>query len=321
MLRSILVPLDGSWFAECALDVALPLARRAGASLELIHVRAPDVYQAAIPMYEPRLDHELAADDRRYLEGLAARVPPGVDVSSVVLVGAVLPSLSAHVARHEGALVVMTTHGRGGVSDRWLGSTADRLVRRSPTPVLLVRPHHASPPMAEPGLFRRILVPLDGRRHSEGVLSHAMSVAAPSDAELSLVTVVSPMTGRHPVSFPLARSSEITLEAQAAAAREYLEWLVDRVQLQGTRASAAVIVGSSPADAILTHAHEHRADLIALSARSRGPVSRLVLGSVADKLVRGATVPILVAQPLPNGSRANGWTERGRRRVRTVASR
>src|SRR5687767_7097586 len=116
MYRSLLVPLDGSDFGEHALPLALSLARRLGASLQIVHVYAPPwgVYQELGGRYEAALDRELRERDRVYLDGVVKRLA-AVAPSSELLDGPVADSISRHAVATEADLLVMATHGRGPV--------------------------------------------------------------------------------------------------------------------------------------------------------------------------------------------------------------
>ncbi|HSH46903.1 MAG TPA: universal stress protein, partial [Longimicrobiales bacterium] len=148
MPASIMVPLDGSRFAEHALPYALGVARRTGAELSLALVHTPvDVLNASYPLAEEihRQDAEARKTNAAYLEALVDAVgSTGVNVRPAPLYGPVAASLNRYVVEEGIDLVVMTTHGRGGLERAWLGSTADRLLRITPAPVLLVRPSEES---------------------------------------------------------------------------------------------------------------------------------------------------------------------------------
>src|SRR5713226_8647422 len=117
MYRSILVPLDGSPFGEQALPLALSIARRAGAGLELVNVHetlAP-IFSRPVPGLESTLDPELRTHKKCYLDGVAKRLPPPapVSISTTLLEGSIVDALLDRVARGGTDLVVMTTHGYG----------------------------------------------------------------------------------------------------------------------------------------------------------------------------------------------------------------
>ncbi len=181
----------------------------------------------------------------------------------------------------------------------WLGSTTDALMRHSTVPILLIRPEaEATPSSTEAFAHRKIVVPLDGSGKSEAILTHALALGGEADAEYELVRVLP-----YPKDFTSAYlphtvqiNAHLLQEGQAAA-QEYVETQVAPLEERGIRATAHTIVDSSPAAGILHFAEQMEADLIAMSTHGRGGVSRILLGSVTDKVVRGAEIPMLVYHP------------------------
>jgi nucleotide-binding universal stress UspA family protein len=141
-LARVLVPLDGSPLAEAALHPAAELAALAGALLVLVRVEPWLTERPASPAQLPEfaaMEEEAAAAAGNYLDGVRACVPEGVQTETVVLRGQPAVTLADFALHERIDLVVMTTHGRGGLRRLVLGSTADRLVRAG-VPSLLIRP-------------------------------------------------------------------------------------------------------------------------------------------------------------------------------------
>ncbi len=186
MLRSILVPVDGSPSAEQALALAARLAARDGARLDLVLVTeriSPLEMALGAPVPDPRLDYALRHEKVEYLTDLARRIERDQSVRATANVseGPVAETLARLVAEGDTDLVMMTTHGPGGVTPAWLASTADALVGRVDIPVLVVRPFQGREPQAvAPFPPRRVLVPLDGSELAESVLDAAVAVGGSS---------------------------------------------------------------------------------------------------------------------------------------------
>jgi nucleotide-binding universal stress UspA family protein len=222
MYRSILVPVDGSTFAEHALPLALSLARHSGASLHLFHVVQPlaSVYSEAPLFVESECDLEARIQERMrtYLDELAGRLAKrwSAVVTSSLLAGEVVPSFLAHTAETKPDLVVMTTHGRGPLGRFWLGSVADELARVLPVPLLLVRPQEKAEPdlETEPPL-RQILIPLDGSKLAEQIVRPAIELGRLTRAGFTLLRVVKPAPL---VAFPTG-SPMLDVEAQSVLGR------------------------------------------------------------------------------------------------------
>ena len=289
MYTSIVVPLDGSDFGMCALPVALALAKRSDAKVHLVHVREPIVFPEGGPKVYDSRDQGI----RVALTAMATRLAreASVEVAAAFLEGPAVPTIQRYLAEHGQDLLVMMTHGRGGLSRWWLGSIADGLIRHASVPLLLLRQECAWLADASEPLFRRVLVPLDGSSVADQVLDHVMSLGTPDVTVYVLLTVVVPAT-------------ETTVFAgapddvqQRETALSYLDAVADELRKGEALVEVLVISHAHAAQAILDTAHEQQVDLIALSTHGRGGMSRVMQGSVADKVVRGATVPVLVYRP------------------------
>lgn len=309
MIRSILSPLDGSPFSEHALPYALEIARRAGATLHPTHVYVPDEPWRDMDEITPfRFQDELAAeagyeeDERREEQAYLRRVVAlarerGVTAVPALLEGVVADALERH-ARHVGAdLVVMATHGRGVFDRAWLGSTTDTLVRRLAVPILLVRPDGDAPPdLDHPPAIERVLIPLDGSSLAEQALEPARDVGRLWRASCILFGVTKPGAAPSP-GRGKGGDADATAPDALSAAREHLQRVADRIRPHWSGVDVEVAEERHVAKAILWAAGRLGADLIVLATHGRGGLARMVLGSVADKVVRGAGVPVLVVQP------------------------
>jgi len=191
---------------------------------------------------------------------------------------------------------VMTTHGRGGLSRLWLGSVADRMLRRLDVPVLLLHPRE----VAHPAEFRRIFVALDGEIE-EPVVDAALALGGPDPpARYVFTRVVEPTT---PVlSGFAARPGHLPRnwnEVREIEARNHLARLTDQLHAKGLDATSQVLMGRGIAGQVIELADAISADCIVGGTHGARGMERLMLGSVADKLVRGATVPVLVVPVRP----------------------
>ncbi len=299
MYRTILVPLDGSDFAEEAIPLATLLAAREGAELHLVHVvrAAPDT-DFKTPQEDLAWRDRARDGAQAYLDGIAeAAREEGVSALSTVLEGPVVEALDEYVREQGVDLVALTSHGSGGLRRWWLGSVADGLLRTSGADVLLVRPWDETEDRSpERSRFERILVPLDGSEHSEAALAAARSLATRFGAVTTAVRVVpSPIQLTSIYGVPGVELKGEAHRGRVAEAEEYLAHLRERNA--GLLADARVIESAGAADGIIEAAKGLEADLVVLSSRGHGGITRLVLGSVADKVVRSTTRPVLVVRP------------------------
>jgi nucleotide-binding universal stress UspA family protein len=301
MYRTVVLPLDGSPFAEQAVPVALSIARQAGARLLLARVRPPEVFEGLVSLY-PAGNASAGTSEQAYLRNVRERLPTGtaVPVETVLLEGQVADTLHEEAIRSEADLVVMATHGHGPFSRLWLGSVADELVRRLPMPLLLVRPGEQPADLKQEPVFHRILVPLDGSTRAEKILEPATALGALWGAEYVLTRVIAPvpiagldLAGYAPGGLDLAE-----MERRQQQAHDYLDGVAARLRHRSLRVRTSVLVHRHPAVGIHEVAEAEKAGLIALATRGHGGLKRLLLGSVADKVIRAAPTPVLVWHPL-----------------------
>jgi nucleotide-binding universal stress UspA family protein len=222
MSRTILVPLDGSPFAEHALPAAIAIARRTGAALELITVdRAPVSW--VVPEVPIVMDEVLPVQDgQRYLEELHERMPADIPVRLTTLNGRATPFLVRHITTTEPAMVVMSTHGRGGFSRLWLGSVADGVARQSPAPILMVKPPPTEVDLSAVRRFPRVLIPLDGSVAGEEILDQTLVTFGVENVEYTLMRVISPLAVDHQweADTPPVRRTETHPESLLRAAAD-----------------------------------------------------------------------------------------------------
>ena len=299
MFPTVLLALDGSPLAERALPYAEELACAAGAQLLL--VRAVAVH----PVCGPAADAQLAAAVREaeaYLDELAAGLARrGLAVGTAVPRG---PSAGDAVVdeayRQQADLVVLTTHGQTGLG-RWeYGSAAEVILARAPAPVLLLRSwlraNHPEPPGDRP----RLLVPLDGSPFAEAGLVAARRLARLLGGELVLCRA-GPQPPLRPVRAPADAwladyLQEEELDARRAAALGYLQRQAHRLAAQGYPARVHLTVGE-PAEAIAAAAREEGASLVVMATHGIADAYRLLLGSVAEGVLRCDETPLLLVRP------------------------
>jgi nucleotide-binding universal stress UspA family protein len=298
MYRSIFVSLDGSPFSEQALPLAVTVARRARAKLHLARVHDPGA-DRLLTYYT--LDPRVAEAERAYLDEVVRRVTTEADVpvDAALLSGPVAEALQRHTAAVAADLLVMTTHGRGTWSRFWLGSVADRLVRLVTEPMLLVRPRQEAAAVEAAPELRRVLIPLDGSDLAEQILDPALALGSLMQAEYVLLQVVKPLpvNGLDVPGYAPGAPDPSFLKGARDAALDYLDSVAGRLRARSAHVRTRVAVSPQAAGAILDEARAAGIQLIALATHGRGGFKRLLLGSVADKVLREASVPVLVQNP------------------------
>lgn len=318
MITSVLVPLDGSPEAEQALPYAQALLPGGGAIhlFTAVSDLGPLVANDPVltgwqwtpnPGQEAAYAGELNAA-RAALQQIVTQQPDsGTTWSAEVALGDPASQILQTIAQRKPDLVVMATHGRGAFGRAIFGSVADRIVRASPVPVLLVRP--ALTPAPGTAAMARLLVPLDGSDLAEAALPVATALARRLGVPVHLVRatnsakVLATLGGSGP--FPVAPSAAIYEQLGSDLEREtttYLTGIATGLQAEGIAATWEVRDGSPYAE--IANAIKP-GDLLVMTSHGRGGVMRWLLGSVAEKLVRDAPAPVLLV-PAANRGRAAG---------------
>jgi nucleotide-binding universal stress UspA family protein len=305
LFKHLLVPLDGSRLAEAALPAAAYLAQILGAWVTLVHVIEQDAPQ------EIHGERHLSAPDEAsaYLCEVASRAfPPGLRVEQHVHTAQV-SDVARGIVEHGGELgpdlIVMCTHGQGGLRTWLFGSIAQQIIRLGMTPILLIQPSRAE--ATSEFICQRLLVPLDGNPDHEQGLPVAVGLAQACKADLYLVMVVHTLhtlSGqRAAIARLLPSVSSTLLDLTQEDAEEYLSRQV--AQLQARELSVMVEVQrGDPARAIVRAARRVQADVIVLGTHGRSGMDAFWSGSVAPRVSNRAYAPLLlvpVREPIPEG--------------------
>lgn len=295
----ILVTLDESVASEAAVPYAEAIAAATGASITLFTVVERE---ATGLLGTPATAGAFLEDVRRQaraaiLEAAAGALGArGVTVEMVITDGDPADEILAAADADPGAMIVMATHGRGG-AERWLvGSVADKVMRMSTRPVLLV-PAPASGVPAETAALRRLMVPLDGSVLAEAALPVARELARALHAEVVLVRVEPWIaTAGGVAAYPdLGRMDEDAV----ALAETYLEDV--RARLMEDIPTTIFVLRGAPADRLKDFALRRGVDLTVMTTHGRGGLRRLILGSTADRMVR-ADRPVLLIRSAATAS-------------------
>jgi nucleotide-binding universal stress UspA family protein len=304
MFRTVLVPLDGSRFAEAALPMASRLTRATHGRLHLVLAHQPTAAVAGVGEFaiaEPAIDRALEAREAGYLGDLVLRLNSREldPVESSHTEGAAGEAVVTIAQRIGADLVVMATHGRSTLGRLWLGSVSNHVVRHVGIPVLLLRPNLIERSFPT-GPGAGILVALDLSSFSEAVLEPVVTMANLLQAHVTLFHVIEPnyLPMVPALPYPLEEDATLTETRRADAVRR-LDGVADRLRARGVHASVRVILAPSAAGAVLQALEDHRYDMAAMTTHGGGGMRRLFLGSVADKVIRSAVKPVLVMRPAP----------------------
>lgn len=303
MFKKILVPLDRSSLAEQAVGQAVALARAAHADIDLVTVHEPLPFGGSD---DASLNAEQWKDEQKYLESIVEELSSGASISAThaVLRGRTVEMICRRAWDVDADLIVMTSHGRTGMSRAWLGSIADGVLRHSSLPVLMLRPMETnSDRLAAHHLFEHVLVPLDGSTLAVEILSAATALVRTCNARSTLLRIVEPVPVVSldlsvPYSFQPSVHDRAATDALVEEATRLLDELARWLNVPGgPPVNAQVVLADHVAQGIIDYAHAHHVDVIAMSTHGRG-ASRFLLGSVADKVLRGSGLPLLLHRPI-----------------------
>ena len=315
MYSKVIVPLDGSELAEQAVPYAQLVAR--GLSIPIELVEAFDVLPPAVhshgSMYAlDKMLEEARQRSGHYLAGVEEALrTDGYAAASATLPGAPHQAIADRADADPNALIVMSTHGRGGVT-RWaMGSVADKVLHTVPNPMLIVRSGTSGAASSEIAAGSEIaigtvLVPLDGSDLAETSLEHAVNLAVAVGAGVALAQVTHTreyyrrhLTGPRAAMGPSpAGWVNDLMRTDAEAATDYLAGVQRRLTAQRPDAGEIDIRHlrhESPAQAIIDQAADHKT-LVVMTTHGRSGIGRMLMGSVTDRVVRHSNAPVLVVR-------------------------
>ena len=292
MFKHLLVPLDGSQLAEAILPHAQMWALRLRARLTLLHIAEPNA-PATI-----HGEHHLSnsAEAEAYLAGQVQKLSQdGLTIEAHVHPGderGVSRLLVDQAAELGADLILLNTHGEGGLREKLLGSIAQKVVHAGTVPVLLIRPQRDV--QTEPKVVRHIVLPLDGEPVHETAVPVAVELAKVFGATVHLVTVVpttETLTGQESTPgelMPTAMRAVLDLAQQGGT--EYLQ----RMRTMISTATTVETARGDPAKMIVSVAHRVQADLIVMATHGRMGLDAFWSASVAPKVLNEYVGPLLL---------------------------
>ena len=278
MIERIVVPLDGSLTAETILPQVRRILHLHDSELRLVRAVVPTPVENSILVADA-----MTLEAREYLHGVQERLErAGVRVQSEVRVGSTVGVILDVAEDWKATMIAIATHGITGLKRVLLGSVAEVVLRKSPVPVLAVRPfwsaEEAPDPEAERRPIRNLLVPIDGSDLSDLVLPAAQEFASLFGSRVVLLRVLEPKKKDDPEE-----------------ARSHLHAMARAFERKGVE-TLQVLEKGDPADEILKTARFHDVDLLAMTTHGRSGLSRLVTGSVTEQVLRRAPIPMLVVR-------------------------
>jgi nucleotide-binding universal stress UspA family protein len=223
-------------------------------------------------------------------------VSQNIKAEPVISYGVAADKILDFTSELEADLIIMATHGRGGITRWWMGSVAEKVISEATAPVLLVRSKHSRSAAAagKSASIYKILAPLDGSDVGESALPYAEALADKLGATIDLIQIVSP-PGTVEANLLGGPDWRKFIKAMRDAGENYLKSIAEKFKSKDLKIMYDVLTGD-PADKIVEYAADKGVSLIAMSTHGRTGLTRWVLGSVADKVLHGARIPVLLVR-------------------------
>ncbi|PKB71424.1 MAG: hypothetical protein BZY87_06110 [SAR202 cluster bacterium Io17-Chloro-G6] len=302
MYEKILVPLDGSKTAETILPSVIRLARDSESKVVLFTVELPAPSADRAGSSTGDMGNRLATlakpdvQMKAYLDSSANMLAEeGVKATSVMTTGNAAEEILAYADQFGCDLIAMSTRGHSALRRGLMGSVTDAVVRGSKVPVLAAGPKSVKGKDLD-GTIRSVAVPLDGSEMAETILPHVEKLAKLLSLEVVLLRVVRMIPWAYGAHEGIPNDTVDIEQSMEDDAKEYLNAVEARITAQGIKCRTVVMHGA-PWDKIVSFAGNTNGMMVAISTHGRTGIPRLVLGSVADMVIRSLETPALVIRP------------------------
>jgi nucleotide-binding universal stress UspA family protein len=294
MYSRMLIPLDESKLAEQVLPYARYLVKALSIPVELLEVVDPDALKLVANPERGRYIDTLLADRRasasNYLETIAGSFQ-GARVRFSVENGKAEELIIDKAAADKNTLIVMATHGRSGIQRWLLGSVADKVLHGSTNHLFLIRATEQGKTDGEAPL-KKVIVPLDGSPLAEKVLPHVVDLGKKMRLDVALVRTYALPPAIAADEYG-AYSEELFNQLEAEA-KDYLGEKIKEVEQNGLKNVSSVVDLGYGAEEITALARKTPDNFIAMCTHGRSGISRWVLGSVTERVVRHSGDPVLI---------------------------
>lgn len=311
----IILPLDESGVSEQAIPFARSLALSLSLPMTLVEAVEPDSPAITQSLNSGRRWMEPArqrhARAQEYLEVIAARLE-----EDGIRTDAATPNLEPAsgivdvASRDKDSLIVMASHGRTGIARWWMGSVADKVLQMANNPVLVIRASQGITPGAG-RLPTRLVVPLDGSDMAELALPHVAYLAGRLRIPVTLLQATpteeeyfryaAAGAGISPPAAPSSPSISELVQSIKVETQGYLEDRVSLLKEQGVADLDVELAQGNPAEAIVDRVASDEGSIVVMTTHGRSGVSRMMLGSVAERVVRQSSCPVLLIRTQAEG--------------------
>ena len=305
MFDPILVPLDGSQLAECVLPHAVAFARSFDAEITLLRILEKNQTGVSAQLFDLLNWQIQKTKATLYLEEIKARlIESNVQARAIVLEGLVPEGITDYAQNEGMKLIILSSHGRHGMTQWGISSITQKIILSAPTSVLIVRAHPQDIPtgeLAETPLYQRILVPLDGSQRAEHVLPIVMQLAHVHKPTIHLVHVVqTPEMARQmpPTQEDIDLAKHVVARNREEAGH-YLEQVKSRSYLQGIDVKTHLMTSDHTAASLHQVVEQEQIDMVTLSAHGYSGKHQWPYGSVASNFILYGKVSLLIVQDMP----------------------
>jgi nucleotide-binding universal stress UspA family protein len=298
MFEHILVPLDGSALAEKVLPHAVTMGQTFAARITLLRVveRGPDAEMQSV--IDP-LNWEIRKSEAQaYLDQIRARLAEtDLQVDQILSEGSAAERIIGFAQENEVDLIVISSHGRSGLSAWNINSVVQKVILGAHTPSLIVRAYRPVPSELRGLRYRRVLVPLDGSQRAECVISLAAALVRPTDSTMLLAHVVAEPEAPRRIAMNDEEQELVDrlTELNRQQARAYLEGAASRLSVE---TELHVLEGNTPV-ALHELVQTRDVDLVVLNAHGYSGEAAWPYGSVALNFIAYGNTPLLIMQDIP----------------------
>jgi nucleotide-binding universal stress UspA family protein len=295
MFNKILLPLDGSQLAEAAIPYATNLAEQLEAEIYLLHICPPE-HQSYVHMHQIYMN--CMVDGIRSKMKESWKSSKELKVEAEVIVGDPIKLIFDYTKLKGIDLISLTTHGNSGFKPWALGNVADKIVRGSGIPTLLIRVKEQKDLEIRKAIVRKILVPLDNSDASRASLPVAIELAKKLNAGLTLFSMAQTAYAQNlnSAGSGIGINWDAVDKASEHAADEYLQKIEEEFKNSGVQVERNSMLGIDAAYEILELEKKGNLDMVVMATRGRSSIARWAFGSVAEKVLREGNLPILLVK-------------------------
>lgn len=304
MISHILVPLDGSALAECVLPHVMAIASSANTRITLLHVLEPPHAKGDEQTIDPLEWHLKKREAGIYLDEIARRLQQAsFKVESVILEGSPADGVIDYANNHDVTLIILSSHGRSGLSSWNVSSVVQKIILRSFKSTLLVRAYKSTATELTAARYNRLFVGLDCSARAEYILPMAINLAQFHKAKLILGMVIRKpeMLDRFPISDEDAQLVARIVDRNHRTASHYFEALQKQLSVQGVESQIQLVASNNVTAALHEMVEQQDVDLVMLVAHGHSGEGRWPYGSIATSFIAYGATSLMIMQDLPAG--------------------